>query len=605
MILFFGANALIDKVAIGDEEYDAAELEELLANCQDGLVLIKGQWVEVDKEKLAEALTFWKEAERQALEGNMTFTQGLRLLSGLPASDNNVDEEEEFLNEWSFTEPGLGFKDLLNAARLESKGDIPELRATLRPYQATGVEWLSFLGKIGLGCCLADDMGLGKTIQILALLLKEKGSHANLLVAPASLLRNWQAEAEKFAPTLRLLMLHGLNKRQLEAYNKKNAFDGYDLVLASYSGCVKLPWLANYPWQRVIADEAQAIKNAQTKQSKALRNIKNGAHIALTGTPIENSLTDLWSIFDFLNPGLLGSAKSFNKLTKDLEEQETRFAPLRRLTSPYILRRMKTDKSVIDSLPDKTEVPLYCHLTKQQAKVYMGIVENLKATLDGFDTSPDAVKNRRMIVLQSIMLLKQVCNHPVQATGDGEYDPQDSGKFIALGEVCETIAARQEKALIFTQFREIIPPLETFLTNIFGQPGLVMHGGIPVKSRQDLVNQFQTPDGPPFFILTLKVGGTGLTLTEASHVIHFDRWWNPAVEDQATDRAFRIGQKNNVLVQKCITRGTVEEKIAETIMNKRDLADQILGGRSEINIAALNNDEIYNLVRLDASQIGE
>ncbi|MBQ7586029.1 MAG: DEAD/DEAH box helicase, partial [Desulfovibrionaceae bacterium] len=503
--------------------------------------------------------------------------------------------------------PGRGFKELLNAARLESHADIPDLKATLRPYQATGVEWLSFLGRIGLGCCLADDMGLGKTIQILALLLKEPNERANLLIAPASLLRNWQAEAAKFAPSLKLLMLHGLSKSELAKLETQGdkAFDTYDLVLSSYAGSVKLPWLTKYPWKRVIADEAQAIKNAQTKQSRAVRSFQTGAHIALTGTPIENSLSDLWALFDFLNPGLLGSAKSFAQLTKHLAEQETRFAPLKRLTSPYILRRMKTDKSVIDSLPDKTEIALYCHLTKNQAKVYVKVTEKLKETLNSFDKSPESVKKRRMVVLQSLMLLKQVCNHPSQATGDGDFNPQDSGKFKAVGDICETIAARQEKVLIFTQFREIINPLYEFLTPIFGQKGLIMHGGIPVKARQDLVDEFQSLDGPPFLILTLKVGGTGLTLTEANHVIHFDRWWNPAVEDQATDRAFRIGQKKNVLVHKCITRGTLEEKIDETIMEKRDLAAEILGERSEINISALSNDEIYNLVRLDASQIGE
>ena len=271
---------------------------------------------------------------------------------------------------------------------------------------------------------------------------------------------------------------------------------------------------------------------------------------------------------------------------------------------------MKTDKAVIDCLPDKTEVPLYCHLTPAQAKIYLGITQNMEETLNNLDDSPEATKKRRMIVLQSIMMLKQACNHPAQATGKGEfdpseYDPKESGKFKVVGEVCETIAARQEKVLVFTQFREIIPALESFLTKIFGQSGLIMHGNIPVKKRQELVNTFQTPDGPPFFILTLKVGGVGLTLTEASHVIHFDRWWNPAVEDQATDRAFRIGQQKNVLVQKCITRGTIEEHIDEMIVNKKELASAILGSRSELNITALSNDEIYNLVRLDASQIGE
>ena len=605
---FVGAQALVDvklSVLFGGREYTAAEMQKLLEGCKDGLVFFNGQWVEVDKEKLDQALAFWGVVQEQAEQGNLTFAKGMRLLAGVPEGAKEQEEIEE-IREWSFSEAGNGFQELLKAARLDLEHlEIAGLQATLRPYQAKGVEWLAFLGRLGLGCCLADDMGLGKTIQILALLLRERDGQANLLIAPASLLANWQAEAARFTPDLRLLLLHGKSKAEIASYGKKpETLKGYDLVLVSYSGCSRIPWLAKYPWKRVIADEAQAIKNASTKQSRAVRDIAQGSHIALTGTPVENSLTDLWAIFDFLNPGLLGSAKAFYQLTKLLGESSQRFAPLKKLTAPYILRRMKTDKSVIDSLPDKTEMPLYCELSRRQAEIYVGITEKLKDALKDL-RGPEAQSKRRVLVLQSLMLLKQVCNHPDQTASGGEYAPVDSGKFTRLAELCATIAERQEKVLVFTQFRQITGPLASFLQGIFKCPGLVMHGGIPVKERRGLVEAFQSPDGPPFFVLTLKVGGTGLTLTEANHVIHFDRWWNPAVEDQATDWAFRIGQKKNVLVHKCICRGTLEEKIDEMITSKRELAEEILGDRAEVNITSLTDEEIINLVRLDATQMAE
>ena len=527
----------------------------------------------------------------------------MRLLAGIPLSPNDEEDLEE-IRDWSFAEAGDGFKEIVQSARAVAETiDIPNLRANLRPYQQKGVAWLAFLGKLGLGACLADDMGLGKTIQILALLLTAQNGHPSLLIAPASLLANWQSEARKFAPTLHLLLLHGKSKAELSLFEQPGSFEGYDLVLMSYSGIARNPWIGNHQWQWIIADEAQAIKNAQTNQSRAVRALHGRAHIALTGTPIENRLQDLWAIFDFLLPGLLGSAKSFQALVKQLNEHKDHYAPLKRLTQPYILRRMKTDKSIIDSLPDKTVVPLSCHLTKTQAAQYLAVTQRLKADLEKLRENPDEAKTkRRVIVLQTIMLLKQICNHPDQASHGETYDPALSGKFTALKDVCETIAACQEKVLVFTQFREICEPLAQYLSTIFGHHGLVMHGGVPVAKRKDLVETFQDPDGPSFFVLSLKVGGTGLTLTEANHVIHFDRWWNPAVEDQASDRAFRIGQKKNVLVHTCITQGTLEERIDSLIAEKRDLAEEILGGRSEVNIPAMSDEQIVDLVRLDATQ---
>ena len=626
-----GAQALLDvaiSVAIGEEHLSAEDIDLLLAQSRDGLVLIKGNWVEVDRDKLRQALDHWKGIEAEAVAGNFTFMQGMRLLAGLPEGAQGEAAAEDGIRAWSMAQAGPGFKELIAATRagvLDSCGAVPGLRADLRPYQSHGVAWLQFLGGLGLGACLADDMGLGKTMQILALLLHEKHTHEkhsgparafpSLLVVPASLMGNWHREATRFAPDLRLALLHPseMDKQAMAALAQHEALTRYDLVITTYAMCGRLPWLASIPWRRVIADEAQAIKNAGTRQSKAVRKLQGASRIALTGTPIENSLDDLWALFDFLNPGLLGSAASFASLMKKMAHSQERFAPLRRVTAPYILRRMKTDKRIIADLPDKTEMQLFCRLTKEQARLYVKVTETLKLTLGGLDSSAEAQNRRRVIVLQSLMLLKQICNHPAQGGAQGgahggtgtDYAPELSGKFQRIGELCADIAARQERVLVFTQFREIIDPLARHLETVFGKPGLVLHGGVAVKKRKELVDAFQQPDGPPFFVLSLKAGGTGLTLTEAGHVIHFDRWWNPAVEDQATDRAFRIGQKKNVLVHKCVTRGTVEEKIDALITGKRELAAAVLGGGAEMDITSLSDAEIWNLVRLDASQAVE
>ncbi|MDL2279765.1 DEAD/DEAH box helicase [Desulfovibrio sp. OttesenSCG-928-G11] len=617
-----GAQALLDvdvSVAIGEERLSAEDITLLLSQGRDGLMLVKGQWVEVDRDKLRQALDHWQEVQAEAAAGTLTFMQGMRLLAGVPDGTNSDIAGEESLRAWSLAQAGPGFKELIAATRtevLELCEHVPGLCADLRPYQAHGVAWLKFLDGLGLGACLADDMGLGKTMQILALLLREKHSgpaqtSPSLLVVPASLMGNWHKEAARFAPALRLALLHPseMDKEEMAAFEQEEVLARYDLVITTYAMCGRLPWLASIPWRRVIADEAQAIKNAGTRQSKAVRKLQGASRIALTGTPIENSLGDLWALFDFINPGLLGSAASFTSLMKKMAQSQERFAPLRRVTAPYILRRMKTDKRIIADLPDKTEMQLFCHLTRAQIRLYVKVTETLMRTLEDLDSSPEAQRKRRVIVLQSLMLLKQICNHPAQGGAHGGsgtgYTPELSGKFQRIGELCADIAARQERVLVFTQFREIIDPLADYLKTVFGRSGLVLHGAVAVKKRKELVDAFQQPDGPPFFVLSLKAGGTGLTLTEASHVIHFDRWWNPAVEDQATDRAFRIGQKRNVLVHKCITKGTLEEKIDALITRKRELADEILGSGSEMDITSLSDAEIWNLVRLDAGQAAE
>jgi non-specific serine/threonine protein kinase len=353
--------------------------------------------------------------------------------------------------------------------------------------------------------------------------------------------------------------------------------------------------MKDYPWRCVILDEAQAIKNPSAKQTRAIKTLRAQWRLALTGTPVENKLGDLWSIFDFLNPGLLGSTKAFTGFCKLLASRERNaYAPLRKLVGPYILRRLKTDKSVISDLPDKTEVTAHCLLHKHQAALYQKSVDELRRTLDKLSGI-----ERRGAVLAFLMRFKQICNHPSQWLGDGEYKARDSGKFARLRELCEPITARQDKLLVFTQFREMTGPLASFLEEPFGRPGLVLHGGTAVRKRQGIVRTFQESDDAPFIVLSLKAGGTGLNLTAASHVVHFDRWWNPAVENQATDRAFRIGQKKNVLVHKFVCKGTVEERIDELIASKQQLSNELLSGGAEAKLTEMSNDDLLSFVSLD------
>jgi len=443
-------------------------------------------------------------------------------------------------------------------------------------------------------------MGLGKTIQVISLLLllkKNKKKRPSLLVLPTSLIGNWKNELFKFAPSLKVAFAHSsmTGKAQLKKLSEKNGLSNIDLVITTYGMLLRQPWVEGINWQTVILDEAQAIKNPGAQQTKTVKKLNSLSRVVLTGTPIENRLSDLWSLFDFINPGLLGSAARFKSFAKSLDKRPAEpYAPLRNLVQPYILRRMKTDKSIIADLPDKTEVYAYCGLEKKQAALYQKAVEELKFLLQ----NEEGMK-RRGLILAFLTRFKQICNHPAQYLSDGNYSEHKSGKFIRLAEICEAINARQEKTLVFTQYREMCQPIADFLANRFGRKGLVLHGGVSAKKRQQMVEQFQTEDGPPFFVLSIKAGGTGLTLTNASHVIHFDRWWNPAVENQATDRAFRIGQKSNVLVHKFVCLGTIEEKIDVIINEKLAMANDLLKGGSEIKMTEMNDSDLLDLVRLD------
>ena len=601
-----GLDGLLDfhaEMTLDGEPLTEQEMRALLAGTE-GLVLLRGHWVEVDRERLGRELQRFRDAERLAEESGLTFTEAMRMLAGAAIAAGS-DGDDTAAADWSRVTAGPWLAKTLQALRSPDGAGAdpgPDLRGALRPYQKTGVQWLRLLSGLGLGACLADDMGLGKTIQVLALLLVQQAARGSapaqpsLLVAPASLLANWMAEIERFAPSLKAKVVHpsAMTAEEVGQFTPDHA-RGLDLVITSYGSLLRIPGLAQATWRLAILDEAQAIKNPEAKQTKAAKALTAQARIALTGTPVENHLGDLWSIFDFINPGLLGTARQFKHYAKGLSERELNpYGPLRDLVRPYVLRRMKTDKSIIADLPDKTEVKAHCILSRRQAALYARAVEDLAESLE----KADGIQ-RKGVVLATLMRLKQICNHPSQWLGDQTWAEADSGKWARLREITEVVAARQEKMLVFTQFREMADPLATFLGGIFGRPGLVLHGQTAVKRRKDLVQAFQGDEAVPFFVLSLKAGGAGLTLTAASHVVHFDRWWNPAVENQATDRAFRIGQKRNVLVQKFVCRGTVEEKIDALIESKRGLSEGLLAGSGEINLTEMSNDALLQLVALD------
>ncbi|PWU15339.1 MAG: ATP-dependent helicase [Verrucomicrobia bacterium] len=613
-----GADSLLDfkvQMSLEGEPLTEEELKSILESAS-GLVLLKGKWVEVDQERLKEVLDHWKKVQSAAGPGGVPLLEGLRLLSGFDASRNGEPEAEAARAQWSRILPGEALKKVLEdlhqpQASVESDPG-GALRAQLRPYQRQGAHWLWFMNRLGLGACLADDMGLGKTIQVLSLLLvlKQRPSKSSppedvcgpsLLIVPASLIANWKSEIQRFAPSLCVAYAHPseLPAEQLAAVGKSPAqqLAANDLVITSYSMAIRLAWLKEVQWKMIVLDEAQAIKNPGARQSRAVKELRSHHRVALSGTPIENRLSDLWSLFDFLCPGLLGGAREFAAFLKSRSQSDqTQFAPLRRLVRPYILRRLKTDKRVIADLPDKTEMTAFCALTRRQAALYQQTVAELAERLE----SPEVEGiQRRGIILAFLTRFKQICNHPSQWLGDAAYTPAESGKFQRLTDLCEEIAARQEKVLVFTQYRQITEPLARHLASVFKHPGLVLHGATAVKERKQLVDAFQGDSGPSFFVLSLKAGGTGLNLTGASHVIHFDRWWNPAVENQATDRAFRIGQKRNVMVHKFTCRGTVEERIHELMANKAALAEDVLGQGAERLMTEMNNSELLRFVALD------
>src|SRR5881296_430528 len=602
-----GMDALLDfsvAVALGDEKLTTAEVRQLLAS-SEGLVRLRGQWVELDRERLREVLAHWETVRRGSEAGGLSFLEGMRLLAG--AARTHVDAAALAAGEgWSRVEAGAWLARTLEGLRgpagLAAADPGADLRGSLRPYQKVGVSWLAFASSLRLGVCLADDMGLGKTIQVLGLLLLHKrrgrgGDPPHLLVAPASLLANWQAEIERFTPSLATLVAHPSAMPARELAQLAGADLGStDLVITTYGTLARVEPLRARQWSLAVLDEAQAIKNPGARQTQAVKALKAHARIALTGTPVENRLGDLWSIYDFLDPGLLGSAREFSAFAKGLaDRKDDSYAPLRRLIQPYLLRRLKTDRAIVADLPDKTEVKAFCLLSSAQAALYQKTVDELGRAIAGLTQGIE----RRGLVLAYLMRFKQICNHPAHWLGEGAWDEAGSGKLTRLREIVEAVAAKQEKVLVFTQFREATEPLAAFLEDLFGRPGLVLHGSTPVRARGGIVKRFQEDATLSFFVLSVKAGGTGLNLTAASHVVHFDRWWNPAVEDQATDRAYRIGQHKNVLVHKLVCRGTVEERIDRLIEDKQAMVRGVLQGGGETLLTEMSDDELMAMVALD------
>lgn len=585
-----GMDALLSfkpEILLGDEKISKEELKKLLSE-SEGLTLIKGKWVEVDKNKLSQILEAYEKAGSLAKKEGLTIAEAMRMELNIGES-LGIDEENIDLEVSNGAWLKKVRETMASPEIIKETEPSKSFKATLRPYQRTGFSWLSYMQKLGFGACLADDMGLGKTVQVIAFLEKirtTKGGKA-LLIIPASLIGNWEKEIEKFAPKMPTVVVHG--KEAAASLESEDAF----LYITTYGMATRLDELKNRFWDILILDEAQAIKNPGTKQTRTIKQIKAQTRIAMTGTPIENRLSDLWSLFDFLDPGLLGNTKEFTSFTKGISENKTNYAKLRNIVSPFILRRLKTDKKVIADLPEKIEIKEYASLSKKQIVLYNKLVKELEAKLK---TSVGI--ERKGLVLGSIIKFKQICNHPDQYLGLNEYKADYSGKFEQLKSICENIYEKRERVLVFTQFREMTEPLADFLEKIFNRKGLVLHGGTSIKNRSEMVERFNGEEYIPFMVLSLKAGGVGLNLTAANHVIHFDRWWNPAVENQATDRAFRIGQTKNVMVHKFITKGTIEEKIDSMIEEKQKLAGDIIGSSGENWITELDNAELMKLFEL-------
>jgi SNF2 family DNA or RNA helicase len=495
---------------------------------------------------------------------------------------------------------------LNDKSRLELVEELPQFQGTLREYQKRGVSWLSYLENLGLNGCLADDMGLGKTIQAIARLVQERTDRQTvaptLLIAPTSVLGNWQKEMTKFAPHLRTMVHHGSDRVQ-DTQAFKAASLEQDAVITSYTLARKDAKLfASVEWQRIILDEAQNIKNPTAEQTKAILKLSAPHRLALTGTPVENRLLDLWSIFNFLNPGYLGKQAQFRKAFEipiQKENDRIKATTLKKLVEPFILRRVKTDKAIIKDLPDKVEQKVYCSLTKEQASLYEAVVKDVEQQLE----EAEGIQRKGMI-LSTLMKLKQICNHPMQFLQDGsEFSPARSHKLSRLQEMLEEVMAEEESLLVFTQFTEIGEALERHLHHIHHYNTYYLHGGTSRKQRERAIAEFQDPATPPsIFILSLKAGGVGITLTKANHVFHFDRWWNPAVEDQASDRAFRIGQEKNVFVHKFVTLGSLEERIDQMIEDKKKLSASIVGS-DESWLTELDNESFKQLISLNHSAV--
>jgi hypothetical protein len=591
------------QVALGDEVLSADELRAL-ATLKAPLVQVRGKWLELrpgEAEKLAEFLR--NGPRQQRTPATMTVADVVRAAAGL--------DDAFGLPVTGVQADGL-FSSLLSGEledRIEVGVTPVGFAGQLRPYQLRGVAWMALLERTGLGACLADDMGLGKTAMVLALVLdgKKRGARRStagpgptLVVCPTSVVGNWEREAKKFVPELKVAVHHGMGRAREGDFSKKVA--RADLVITSYSLLDRdRRVLESMQWSRMVLDEAQNIKNPEAKQTRAVRSLRAPRRLALTGTPVENHLGELWSIMEVLNPGLLGSASAFREhfaLPIERYHEEDAAERLRALTRPFVLRRLKTDRSIITDLPDKLEMKVLCNLTREQATLYRAVVDEMLRRID----EAEGIE-RRGLVLSTMLRLKQVCNHPAHYLGDGSTLAGRSGKLERTVEILEEVVQVDERALVFTQFAEMGSMLRSHLQQRLGCQTAFLHGGVPRRQRDAMVERFQSGQGLQVMVLSLKAGGTGLNLTAANHVVHFDRWWNPAVENQATDRAFRIGQHRNVQVRTLICVGTLEERIDQMIEAKRELAERIVGS-GEAWLTELSTAELSEVFRLSSEALG-
>ena len=582
------------RVTIGDEELSPEELRSIV-KLKTPFVKLRGRWMQVDRERLQSCARFLERMPSGSKTGREL------LFSALGASGD--DEDDPVRGAVLVGE----FGDLLKRLADARPDPLPApagLNGTLREYQSRGYSWLAFLRKWRLGACLADDMGLGKTIQALALVQRERENGETrpvLLVCPTSVINNWRREAERFAPGLPVTIHHGATRRK-KGFEK--LAESSAIVVSSYALLQRdAALMAPVRWAGIILDEAQNVKNPDAKQSRAVRSLEADYRIALTGTPVENHVGDLWALMDFLNPGLLGSRSSFdrrflNPIRRSGDAEAA--ARLKRLTAPFILRRLKSDKAIISDLPDKIEMKTYCTLTKEQATLYAAVLADLEERLsrtEGMD--------RRGLVLATLLRLKQVCNHPAQFAADGSGLEGRSGKLRRLVEMLEEARETDGRTLVFTQFAEMGELLKTYLQEYFCEEVFLIHGGVARKKRDEMIARFQEDArAPHVFVLSLKAGGSGINLTRADRVIHYDRWWNPAVENQATDRAYRIGQTKNVQVFKYLVAGTLEEKIDRMIERKSAVAESVVGA-GENWITELSDGELLDVVRLETEATGE
>ena len=577
------------EVALGDQVMTARELEAL-AQLKTPLVRLRGQWVELNASEIRAALDFWNR------KGETTLQDVIRLAVGAGETPGGFDVDGIAASGW--------LEDLLG--QLTGRAEFQELETpegfcgTLRPYQQRGYSWLAFLRRWGLGACLADDMGLGKTVQTLAAIQQDRRDGVTgpvLLVCPTSVLNNWRKEAARFTPDLLLMVHHGPGRKRGTAFVE--AAHQHAIVVASYGVLARdVGFIAEVPWRGIVLDEAQNIKNPVTRQARAARSLGADYRVALTGTPVENHVGDLWSVMQFLNPGLLGTESEFKRdyfIPIQAERDEGTAQRLQRATGPFILRRLKTDRAIITDLPEKLESKEFCPLTREQATLYEAVLREAEQALE----EAEGIE-RRGAILGTLTKLKQVCNHPRQLLGDNSAIEGRSGKLARLQDMLEEIIAAGDRALIFSQFAEMGTILQRHIQDTFGKEALFLHGGVSRRQRDLMVERFQdVKNGPPVFILSLRAGGTGLNLTAANHVFHYDRWWNPAVENQATDRAFRIGQTSNVQVHKFMCAGTLEERIDLMIEAKQATAERVVG-TGEGWLTELSNDELRDVLSLSS-----